>query len=660
KNSPEFKHLYYTYAHVSDIYVKQERYNDAVITLKYFARHEPNSKYVPEALLKAISIWKTAGFASKMNEELGPFYSNYHPDSPYWHSQKNVNQRIYNLIKDTLREYILSVTANYHKQYLLTKNNADFVSANNWYQNYLRHYKSYSRKDNIHYLFGTLLAEHHNYSSALQHFELAAYDSEIIINSDAAYESIIIASKLARASKDKRDVSRWLSKLIHYSTLYSQQNPNDQRAQKILAHASELAYQHNMFKETVALAELITDANASLYTVNLNTIKAHSYVKLQQYENAETTYLAILANKRLKQKYRTPAINGLALSIYYQGKTAVEQNQIQEAIQHYARIVQTAPSSSIAATGMYDAIALSMQNELWEQAIRNIKLFQRYYPQHKHSRDVAKKLSVAYLNSKQDIAAARELEQISKHESDKEYKRAALWKAGELYQSKNEYRSAIRSYQQYAKNFQRPYPEFMESLYKLVKLNTIVKDARQANHWQKQIVRADKKTPTSLKNDRTKLIASEAALHLARSNHQLFSDTRLVLPLKQNLRKKKKAMQQSVNLYGRASSYGLAETATEATYAIGEIYREFSKALLDSERPRHLNATELEQYQILLEDQAFPFEEKAIEFYEINLTHVKDDIYDEWVQQSLAKLRQLFPVRYQREAKLEGYINVLH
>ena len=39
---------------------------------------------------------------------------------------------------------------------------------------------------------------------------------------------------------------------------------------------------------------------------------------------------------------------------------------------------------------------------------------------------------------------------------------------------------------------------------------------------------------------------------------------------------------------------------------------------MDSERPKELSKVELEQYNVLLEEQAFPFEEKAIELHEVN------------------------------------------
>ena len=81
---------------------------------------------------------------------------------------------------------------------------------------------------------------------------------------------------------------------------------------------------------------------------------------------------------------------------------------------------------------------------------------------------------------------------------------------------------------------------------------------------------------------------------------------------------------------------------------------------MDSERPKHLNVAELEQYKILLEDQAFPFEDNAIKFYEKNLSHIKQAISNEWTQKSYSQLKLLFPARYNREVILETYINVLH
>ena len=90
----------------------------------------------------------------------------------------------------------------------------------------------------------------------------------------------------------------------------------------------------------------------------------------------------------------------------------------------------------------------------------------------------------------------------------------------------------------------------------------------------------------------------------------------------------------------------MAEVTTAANYEIAELYHALSKDLYASERPPELSADELEQYDILLEEQAFPFEEEAIDLHETNAARTADDVYDQWVKKSLAALAELSPGRY--------------
>ncbi|HSD74436.1 MAG TPA: hypothetical protein VLB75_06670, partial [Steroidobacteraceae bacterium] len=109
---------------------------------------------------------------------------------------------------------------------------------------------------------------------------------------------------------------------------------------------------------------------------------------------------------------------------------------------------------------------------------------------------------------------------------------------------------------------------------------------------------------------------------------------------------KKDAMERALDAYGRAAQYGVAEVTTAATYSMAELYRSLGKDLMESERPKKLSAEELEQYDILLEEQAFPFEEKAIEIHEANIARAREGVYDEWVQKSFDALAKLKPARY--------------
>ena len=96
-----------------------------------------------------------------------------------------------------------------------------------------------------------------------------------------------------------------------------------------------------------------------------------------------------------------------------------------------------------------------------------------------------------------------------------------------------------------------------------------------------------------------------------RQEHAAFRRIALVEPLADNLRLKKKYMQSAIGFYGQAAAYQVSDVTLQSTFSIANIYQDFSVALLDSERPGNLSADELEQYNMLLEDQAFPFEEKS-------------------------------------------------
>ncbi len=659
RENQKFKYIHQVYFRVSDAYLEQQRYADAAKTLEQFNKDYPQSGRLPESDLKIIDIWVASGFSANFIRSLDDFYEAYHPQSKYW-SNREANQAVRAQVTASLKNFIVLASAQYHREYRSSKKETDFSRAKLWYERYLKDFQPYSRKDNIHFLYAELLSQHNNYAEALTHYETAAYDGAIIVNKDAAYATILMTAKLHQKPGDGKQQQEYLKKLVNYSHLYVQLYPGDARSMAAMTRAAEEAYREGMFKQSVDLAELYSDIPYTEATYSIHSIKAHSYFKLERYQDAETAYQALLQHYKPDRKTRVQLYDNLAFSIYNQATIAKARNNSAEALRHYIRMSEAAPASDIAATGLYEAITLTFDNKQWSETVKHIGKFQQLYPSHKLSNDVSKKLSVAYLNTNQDVAAASELIKISRTDQNIDYKIAALWKAAGLYESRKDYPAAIRAYEEYAATYQRPYPQYMESMQRLSELHGLAQNEPRASQWRNTILDADRRTPSDLKTDRTNYISSMAALHLARLVHKQYSSIKLVLPLNRSLGHKKEALQKALNLYGRASSYGIPDSATEATYAIADIYHSFSKSLLDSERPRNLNAAELEQYKILLEDQAFPFEDNAIKFYEKNLSHYKQGISNDWVQKSFGQLKLLYPARYNRNAMLEPYINVLH
>jgi len=656
KDQPDFIYTYHTYSMVAEIYLKQERFSDAVETHQQFIKFYPKSDNIPYSHLKIIEIWKNSGFTNKVYGAIENFYLQYNPSSKYWKNQ-NENSSINRAIRRSLKEYVVLMTGYYHNKYQKTAKNADYKSTDLWYKRYLKHYSAYAQKDNIYFLYAELLNQKKNYIEALKYYELAAYDNNLIIHKKSAYATIIVSDKLL--SKDIKNKD-YLKKHISYALKYSQKYPTDKQTHKIILHAAELAFKAVEYKTTIELADILIGNSKSKNTVYISGLKAESYFKLKEYAEAESLYGKLVKTPGINKKDKLKFTDKLALSIYKQGEVALNNKDTPQAINHYSRISQVAMGSAIAATGLYDAIALNMQHKQWKNAITDIKRFQSLYPRNNLQTDVSKKLSVAYLSSNQGIKAAAEFEKISSMGGNLAIKTAALWQAAELYEEKNKINDAIRSYEEYARKFKKPYPQYLESMNKLTELYDKKAASGKANKWRKNIIRADKNALNNVKSDRTRYITSFANIGLARSEKARFDKIRLSLPLKKSLKKKKGAMQSAVKYYGNASKYKIYEAATEATYSIAIIYKSFSISLLESDRPTKLNAEELDQYEILLEDQAFPFEDKSIEFFEINLSRVKDGHYNQWIKKSHEQLIALFPTRYNRKPKMDSYINVLH
>ena len=118
-------------------------------------------------------------------------------------------------------------------------------------------------------------------------------------------------------------------------------------------------------------------------------------------------------------------------------------------------------------------------------------------------------------------------------------------------------------------------------------------------------------------------------------------------------------MEQAAGYLNQTIAFGLAEPSTFATTMLGDVYRNLSKELMASERPKELDALALEQYDILLEEQALPFEDQAIEFYELNLQWIAEGIYTPGIATSLDRLREIMPARYDKPERVPSYVEAI-
>ena len=93
---------------------------------------------------------------------------------------------------------------------------------------------------------------------------------------------------------------------------------------------------------------------------------------------------------------------------------------------------------------------------------------------------------------------------------------------------------------------------------------------------------------------------------------------------------------------------------------LAQMYRQLARDVMQSQRPKGLDELALEEYELLLEEIAYPFEEKAIEIHTSNAQRTWQDIYDPWIAKSFAALAQLEPAQYNRQEKPIHAVQWLH
>ena len=90
----------------------------------------------------------------------------------------------------------------------------------------------------------------------------------------------------------------------------------------------------------------------------------------------------------------------------------------------------------------------------------------------------------------------------------------------------------------------------------------------------------------------------------------------------------------------------------EIFFQMGRAIEDYRDSMIHSERPKELSNEELEEYNFLLEEKAYPYDDQAVKTYNRSIeAAIKNMIFNEWMDKSLKRLVDLRPALYKREIK---------
>src|SRR5574340_1148467 len=647
------------YSNLGEHYLEKRRYADAAASYKAFVKLYPYHKVSPHFDMRVIEIYKQGGFPRLVIEANKAFATDYGLKSKYWqHFDVKAYPDVVGYLKINLKELANYYHALYQDKKFEKDKDANFKEALTWYREFLDSFPKEPESPAMNYQLADLLLENKWFAQAATEYEHTAYDYPAHEKSAEAGYAAVYAHRENLAAAGQSDQTAAKRNVIRSSLRFAETFPQHEKAALVMGAALEDIYAMKDYAFAVETGRKMVarfpNAEQPLRR-SAWLVVAHSSYEVNQFKDAEEGYVNVLQLTAQNDASREGLVDNLAASIYKQGEEANKAQDYKTAAEHFLRVGQAAPTSKIRPAADYDGATALIQLKDWDRAAAVLLAFRKNYPGHELQPEVTKKVAHVYHEAGKLALAAGGYERIETESKDEGIRREALQVAAELYTNANVQDKALQVYRRFVTYFPHPVEMAVETRYKIAEVLKSRNDTHAYLDELRQIVEADANAGAE-RTARTRYLGATSALVLTEPLFAQFADIKLVQPFDKSLQKKKAAMKSANEAFGKLVKYEVGDVTAAATYYTAETYFNFSDSLKKSERPTNLSALELEQYEEAIDEQSYPFEEKAIQIHEKNCDLIKLGVYNKWIDSSLMRLATLMPGRYAKFEESSGFI----
>jgi len=641
------------YDRLAKFYLEKKRYADAVKTYRTYVQVYPWHVSSPFYLREVIKVYEEGGFGQLALDARKDFVQRYGVKSDYWKHQ--AGKRSAEVI-DSVKQNLKLLAQYYHSQAQKTGSGLDVREAQRWYRVWLASFPEAEETPQMNFYYAELLYENKKYEDAIREYETTAYDYPGYKQSGkAGYTALLAYEKLIPTQpQDQQLLSQQRS--IDSAIKFAETFPQHPQAGRVVTRAALSLYDSGNYRRAYGVtttAKKLASQKADKKSAWL--IAGQIEFEWQEFDSAEKSFQHALQFMDKTDPEYKKVTEKEALAVYRQGELSRARGDLKSAVQHFNRVKVVMPGTGILPNAEFDAAAALIALRDWDKAAVTLETFRKEHPNHKFKDKVTRKLAVVYMEKGEDKKAAREFIAVSRMPAKKDAQLEALWQAAELYEQASDLPAARKTYEAFVERFPKFVERQVEAQQRLVEINGRENRNKSVKTWRQRIVATVRKTGGKA-SERMRYLAAQSSFALAEPVYDAYRKVQLKVPLKKSLANKKKRMTRALKAYSGTAEFKVAEYITAATFRIAEIYRDMSLAIYNSERPPKLKGEELEQYDVLLEEKAYPFEEKAISFHEVNVKRISTGVTGIWVQKSLEQLKELFPVRYAKQEKVNPFV----
>jgi len=652
----------YIYRRLGDIYLESGRFKEAAETYESFIATNPLHEDAPLFQARIVDTYMRGNMFDLAYQARVKLIDTYREGSIWFKSnRRNAQKRALDLVElnRPLVKHDMYQIAKYN--YALarrSKKEKDYADAIFHMRRFIDNFPEEPESEElrgmlaeINFLLAELYFEMKEYGSAEAEYEKVAYQYKpSSFSAEAGYGVLLSLEKLARPSGQFSATNPYILKLGEECDRFIRSFPQDRRVPEILLNGAEIYSHLNNFEKSRTMAQLLIqhDLSTDKHRYMAQRLIADSYLKEQAFKKGEEEIRKAIAIIPPEDRKDLPLLEkALAASLYKQAEELKSTGKTIEAAEAFERVFHSVPDTEIAPVALYDAGVLYEEASDLEKAIRVYSTIVYRYPESKYALDASIQWAGIKENLKDYAMAARLFEKAAEIAQDRGSKEEASYKAILMYEAGKDVEALYNRYNKFYEEFPKS-PRLIELTYRVAENRASIGDPVTAKTLYERVISLHKESGANATIEES-ILAAKAQLAIGDYKKNIFEKVKLVHPLEENFKKKEALLKEALAGYTAATKYRIGDISTEATYKMGEMLENFKDAILDSERPKDLSPEQLEEYNFLLEEQAYPFEEKAILAYEGNIKRtIETGIYNQWIQKSYENLARLHPARYKR------------
>ena len=643
------------YSKLTELYIESNRITDAALIFTSYIDNHKNDPLATSFNEKLLNLYVDNGNVRLTLLAKEQYARRFGVNTQFWQQQAEETRQ---KIKPKLVEYIRELAKHYHARSIETGSMDDVQNSKYWYKTYIDSFPEKSDIVRMNFLLGEMLFSAKQYALALEEYEKTAYQYKPHIKAaDAGYSALVCYQKL-RKTVDKEEWTTWRHRYIESSLKFADTFPLHVQVPEVLTSVAEELYLYKEYARAQNVAQRILNLpreNIDQFKKTALMVSANAYFDFGLYKKAESVYSKIIQSMDDHSANYQNIADRLVDSIYKQGEAEKISGNYQYAAYHFMRAGNAPVKSKLTVTALYDAGVMYIKLKDWNRAIITFEAFREQFPNTKFTRGVMENLAQAYSKTAQRSKAASELLALTEKFGDARYQKNMMWLAADMYHKDGNNKKAAKIYKYLVEHNPPSLMESVEAFYFLAEHANDLSEKKKPEYWLRKIINSDKRVKNSSESSTT-LYAAKSALKLAQNSSMQYKKVSLKAPLKKSMRRKLSALKKTLKLYEESMSYNIADVFTEAAVSIADLYIDFANALRSSDRPKGLSAAEMSQYDMMLDEQIFPFEEKAIKYYEMDVQQTKYGFYDTYIKKSYKALSDIVPARYSKPEKIISFI----